>query len=120
MKKETRRVYKELAYYSSLGISVSLAIFIGLAIGVLLDRDIRLRRAVSASSHRKRYRHRQEQPGRTQLWHWDRPYFEDAKDEITNALRSIKRREAIAKYRKDLRRFEAHKIHVFQDMMREW
>ena len=46
--------------------------------------------------------------------------FEDAKEEITNALRSIKRREAIAKYRKDLRRFEAHKIHVFHDMMREW
>ena len=38
MKKETRRAYKELAYYSSLGISVSLAIFIGLAIGVVLDR----------------------------------------------------------------------------------
>ena len=38
MKKETRRTFKELAYYSSLGLSVSLAIFIGLAIGVLLDR----------------------------------------------------------------------------------
>jgi ATP synthase protein I len=38
MKKETRRAYKELAYYSSLGISVSLAIFIGLAIGVVIDR----------------------------------------------------------------------------------
>ena len=38
MKRETRRTYKELAYYSSLGISVSLAVFIGLGIGVLLDR----------------------------------------------------------------------------------
>ena len=31
-------MFKELAYYSSLGLSVSFAIFIGLAIGVLLDR----------------------------------------------------------------------------------
>lgn len=38
MKRETRRAYKEMAYYSSLGISVSLAIFIGLGIGVWLDR----------------------------------------------------------------------------------
>jgi ATP synthase protein I len=38
MKRETRRTFKELAYYSSLGLSVSFAIFIGLAIGVLLDR----------------------------------------------------------------------------------
>jgi ATP synthase protein I len=38
MKKETRRTFKELAYYSSLGFSVSFAIFIGLAAGVLLDR----------------------------------------------------------------------------------
>jgi len=38
MKKETRRTFKELAYYSSLGLSVALAIFIGLAIGVVLDR----------------------------------------------------------------------------------
>ena len=38
MKKETRRTFRELAYYSSLGLSVSLAIFIGLAIGVVLDR----------------------------------------------------------------------------------
>jgi ATP synthase protein I len=40
MKKETRRAFKELAYYSSLGLSVSLAIFIGLAIGVVLDRKL--------------------------------------------------------------------------------
>jgi ATP synthase protein I len=38
MKRETRRSIKELAYYSSLGLSVSLSIFIGLAIGVYLDR----------------------------------------------------------------------------------
>ena len=38
MKREPRRAYKELAYFSSLGISVALAIFIGLGIGVWLDR----------------------------------------------------------------------------------
>ena len=38
MKRETRRTFKELAYYSSLGLSVSFAIFIGLGIGVWLDR----------------------------------------------------------------------------------
>ena len=38
MKKETRTWIRELAYYSSLGFSVSLSIFIGLAIGVYLDR----------------------------------------------------------------------------------
>jgi len=38
MKRETRRAYKELAYYSSLGLSVALAIFIGLGIGIWLDR----------------------------------------------------------------------------------
>ena len=38
MKKESRRALRELAYYSSLGLSVSLAIFIGLAVGVFLDR----------------------------------------------------------------------------------
>ena len=38
MKKEAKRTFRELAYYSSLGLSVSLAIFIGLAIGVVLDR----------------------------------------------------------------------------------
>ena len=38
MKKETRRTFREMAYYSSLGLSVALAIFIGLAIGVVLDR----------------------------------------------------------------------------------
>ena len=38
MKKETKRSMRELAYYSSLGLSVSLSIFIGLAVGVYLDR----------------------------------------------------------------------------------
>ena len=38
MKRETRRAYKELAYYSSIGLSVALSIFIGLGIGVWLDR----------------------------------------------------------------------------------
>ena len=38
MKRETRRSIKELAYYSSLGLSVALAIVIGLAIGVYLDK----------------------------------------------------------------------------------
>lgn len=38
MKRETRRYFRELAYFSSLGISVALSIFIGLAIGVYLDR----------------------------------------------------------------------------------
>jgi ATP synthase protein I len=38
MQKETRTRIRELAYYSSLGFSVSLSIFIGLAIGVYLDR----------------------------------------------------------------------------------
>ena len=38
MKKETKRALRELTYYSSLGLSVALAIFIGLAVGVFLDR----------------------------------------------------------------------------------
>ena len=38
MKRETSRTFREFAYYSSLGLSVSFAIFIGLAIGVVLDR----------------------------------------------------------------------------------
>ncbi len=31
-------MWKDLAYYSSVGLSVSFAIFIGLAVGVVLDR----------------------------------------------------------------------------------
>ncbi|MDA8137104.1 MAG: AtpZ/AtpI family protein [Desulfobacteraceae bacterium] len=38
MKPETRRYIKELAYFSTIGLSVALSIFIGLAIGVYLDR----------------------------------------------------------------------------------
>ena len=38
MKNETRQMLRELAYYSSLGFSVALAIFIGLFIGLGLDR----------------------------------------------------------------------------------
>ena len=38
MKRETRRTFKEFAYFSSLGLSVSLAVFIGLGVGVWLDR----------------------------------------------------------------------------------
>ena len=40
MKRETRRAFKEMAYYSSLGISVSLAIFIGLGLGGLAGSSI--------------------------------------------------------------------------------
>jgi len=38
MNKETRKSIRDLAYYSSLGFSVSLSIFIGLGIGVYLDK----------------------------------------------------------------------------------
>ncbi|MBT8340527.1 MAG: AtpZ/AtpI family protein [Desulfatitalea sp.] len=38
MDKETRRYIKELAYFSTIGLSMALSIFIGLAIGVYLDR----------------------------------------------------------------------------------
>ena len=38
MKKETRRSLREMAYYSSLGLSIALSIFIGLAAGVWLDQ----------------------------------------------------------------------------------
>ena len=38
MNKETKRSLRELAYYRSLGLSVSLSIFIGLAVGIYLDR----------------------------------------------------------------------------------
>ena len=40
MKRETLRAIKDLAYYSSIGLSVALSIFIGLGIGVYLDRKI--------------------------------------------------------------------------------
>ena len=38
MKKETRRYIKELGYFSTIGLSVALAIFIGLAVGLWLDK----------------------------------------------------------------------------------
>ena len=38
MKKETREMFRELGYYSSLGFSVALSIFIGLFFGLFLDR----------------------------------------------------------------------------------
>ncbi|MFH1154818.1 MAG: AtpZ/AtpI family protein [Pseudomonadota bacterium] len=37
MKKETSKTIRELAYYSSLGLSVALSIFIGLFVGVWID-----------------------------------------------------------------------------------
>lgn len=38
MKRETRRAWRELAYYSSIGFSVALSIVIGLAVGVYVDQ----------------------------------------------------------------------------------
>ncbi|MDL2274600.1 AtpZ/AtpI family protein [Desulfosarcina sp. OttesenSCG-928-G10] len=38
MNKETRLWLRELAFYSSLGLSVALSIFIGVGIGIYLDR----------------------------------------------------------------------------------
>lgn len=38
MEDGTRRAIKDLGYYSSLGISVALAIFIGLGWGLILDK----------------------------------------------------------------------------------
>lgn len=40
MKRETRRAWRDLAYYSSLGLQVALSIFIGLFAGIYLDRRI--------------------------------------------------------------------------------
>ena len=37
MKKETKKQFRELWYYSSLSFSIALAIIIGLAIGIWLD-----------------------------------------------------------------------------------
>jgi len=37
MKKETSKNIRELAYYSSLGLTVAISIFIGLFLGVWLD-----------------------------------------------------------------------------------
>ena len=43
--------------------------------------------------------------------------FEEAKPEVLSALRNLKRRQAAQEYRDALRRFEAAKIQVFQDML---
>jgi ATP synthase protein I len=37
MKRETRQAIRELAFFSSLGLSVALSIFIGLFIGLFID-----------------------------------------------------------------------------------
>jgi ATP synthase protein I len=39
VKRETRKAFRELAFYSSLGLSVAFSIFIGLGLGVFLDRQ---------------------------------------------------------------------------------
>lgn len=38
MKHDTRRAWRDLAYFSSIGFSVALSVFIGLFVGVYLDR----------------------------------------------------------------------------------
>lgn len=38
MEKETRQMFRDLGFYSSLGFSVAFSIFIGLALGIYLDR----------------------------------------------------------------------------------
>lgn len=40
MKRETRRAWRDLAYYSSLGFQIAFSIFIGLFGGIYLDRRI--------------------------------------------------------------------------------
>jgi ATP synthase protein I len=40
MKEETKKLFKELWYYSSLSFSIALAILIGLAIGYWLDTRV--------------------------------------------------------------------------------
>ncbi|MGA0899929.1 MAG: peptidylprolyl isomerase [Luteolibacter sp.] len=44
--------------------------------------------------------------------------FEEAREEIIAAIKSIKRREATKKYREALRQFEGHRVTVYHDMMR--
>ena len=44
--------------------------------------------------------------------------FEEAKGEIIQALRSVKRREVIKQYRKDLRKWEGHRVIIYHDMMK--
>ena len=40
MNRETRRYYRDLAFYASLGFAVAFSIVIGLAVGVYLDRHV--------------------------------------------------------------------------------
>jgi ATP synthase protein I len=40
MKREKLRSIRDLAYFSSLGLSIALSIFIGLAVGIYLDRKV--------------------------------------------------------------------------------
>ena len=40
MKHDTRRAWRDLAYFSSIGFSVALSVFIGLFVGVYLDRRL--------------------------------------------------------------------------------
>lgn len=44
--------------------------------------------------------------------------FDQAKEEIIAAIRSVKRREAIKQYRKDLREWEKHRVIIYHDMMK--
>ena len=44
--------------------------------------------------------------------------FEEAKEEIMAAIRSIKRSEAIKKYRKTLREWEKHRVTIYHQMMK--
>lgn len=44
--------------------------------------------------------------------------FEEARQEIIAAIRSVKRREAIKQYRKDLREWEKHRVTIYHDMMK--
>ena len=38
MKKESRQFWRDLVFYSSIGLSIALSIFIGLAIGLYIDK----------------------------------------------------------------------------------
>ena len=44
--------------------------------------------------------------------------FDEARDEIIAAIRSVKRREAIKDYRKALREWEKHRVMIYHDMMK--
>ena len=44
--------------------------------------------------------------------------FEEAKQEVITAMRSVKRREAIKKYRTTLREWEKHRVTIYHEMMK--